>query len=180
MSDAADRLQHLINTVYPPRRGPWTDAEIAGEAQERAVPLAADEVQALRTGAVPMDDATMAQLADVFGGSPAYFTDPTVADETNREVSGLQVLTEFDASMMLCARPAGTAARPRLADLDPEELRVELLRLEQMHHERLQDTRDERVSRDSRTGRETRRTLEPRNAWWTRIIRNTSRHRNNG
>lgn len=81
MSDAVDRLQHLINTVHPPRRGPWTDAELAAETQQRDTPLSADDVQALRTGTTPMDEMEMTQLADMFGVAPAYFTDPEVAAE---------------------------------------------------------------------------------------------------
>lgn len=180
MSDAADRLQHLITTVHPPRRDPWTDAEIAAETQQRDTPLSADDVQALRTGAMRMDEATMVQLAAFFGVSPAYFTDPEVAADVDRQLEFVKVFAEFGVrSMMLCSRPVGTAARPKLADLDPEELRAELQRLEQIRHERLQDTRDERVSRDGRTGRETRSAREPRTSWWTRTIRNTSKRRKN-
>jgi transcriptional regulator with XRE-family HTH domain len=121
---SAKKLDHLMRTVHPAGRGPYSYAEVARAIGEGGGQISATYIWQLRTGV--KNNPTVAHLnalADFFGVRPSYFLDD---DESERVDAGLALLTTL--------RDAGArqvAARlPGLSDDSLEALgqMAELLR----------------------------------------------------
>ncbi|MCB5165741.1 helix-turn-helix domain-containing protein [Streptomyces bambusae] len=92
--DIARKLGHLIETLHPENRGPYTYQEIADLIRQRAgdgdPTVSHGTIQSIRTGKVtnPSVDSLRA-LASFFGVPPSYFLDDTVSaavDQRIREI----------------------------------------------------------------------------------------------
>jgi transcriptional regulator with XRE-family HTH domain len=123
--DIAGRIEYLFGVVRHPRTGePYTDAEVA---QTHAGDLSDENIEGIRTGAVP--DPTVGQvaaLAAVFGVEPSYLVDRWGApplgaelmdglrDETTREITRRALhLPEREKKIVLgIVRQFGDQGRP--------------------------------------------------------------------
>jgi transcriptional regulator with XRE-family HTH domain len=107
---SAKKLDHLMRTVHPAGRGPYSYGEVARAIAEAGGQISATYIWQLRTGV--KDNPTVAHLtalADFFGVRPSYFLDD---DETERVDAGLRLLTDLRD-----ARARRIAARlPGLSD----------------------------------------------------------------
>jgi transcriptional regulator with XRE-family HTH domain len=107
---SAKKLDHLMRTVHPAGRGPYSYGEVARAITEGGGQISATYIWQLRTGV--KDNPTVAHLtalADFFGVRPSYFLDD---DETERVDAGLKLLTDLRD-----ARARRIAARlPGLSD----------------------------------------------------------------
>jgi transcriptional regulator with XRE-family HTH domain len=84
----AERLAHLIATVHPPDRKPYSYREIAhGVADQTGVTMSATHVQQLAVGARKDPKRSHIQaLAQFFGVPVTYFFDDEVAGQVDRQV----------------------------------------------------------------------------------------------
>ncbi|MCX4531001.1 XRE family transcriptional regulator [Streptomyces sp. NBC_01669] len=91
-----DRLNRLFDTVHPPNRGPFSNAEVADLMEERGLgKLSAQYLWLLRTG--QRDNPTkrhLEALAGFFGVDPAYWFDDAVAEKTLQELELLALLRD--------------------------------------------------------------------------------------
>ncbi|WP_037365322.1 hypothetical protein [Amycolatopsis orientalis] len=85
----AERLAHLIATVHPPDRKPYSYREIAqGVADVTGVRMSATHVQQLAVGARRDPKRSHIQaLARFFGVPVTYFFDDEVADRVDEQVA---------------------------------------------------------------------------------------------
>ncbi|MFD8298765.1 XRE family transcriptional regulator [Streptomyces bauhiniae] len=91
-----DRLNRLFDTVHPPNRGPYSNAEVVELMQERGLDkLSAQYLWLMRTG--QRDNPTkrhLEALATFFGVDPAYWFDDAVAEKTVQELELLALLRD--------------------------------------------------------------------------------------
>ncbi|MFE9695370.1 XRE family transcriptional regulator [Streptomyces sp. NPDC006270] len=91
-----DRLNRLFDTVHPPDRGPFSNAEVAELMEKRGLgKLSAQYLWLLRTG--QRDNPTkrhLEALAGFFGVDPAYWFDDAVAEKTVQELELLALLRD--------------------------------------------------------------------------------------
>lgn len=86
----ADKLSHLIKTVHPADRGPYSYREIAAGIKDHDGAISAAHIQQLATG--KQDDPRLrhvSALAEFFGVPTAYFLDDegTLTDKINAEIA---------------------------------------------------------------------------------------------
>ncbi|MEV1088946.1 XRE family transcriptional regulator [Streptomyces microflavus] len=90
------RLNRLFDTVHPPDRGPFSNAEVAELMEKRGLgKLSAQYLWLLRTG--QRDNPTkrhLEALAGFFGVDPAYWFDDAVAEKTVQELELLALLRD--------------------------------------------------------------------------------------
>ncbi|SKU56720.1 ESX-1 secretion-associated regulator EspR [Mycobacteroides abscessus subsp. massiliense] len=88
MAQFSERLDHLMDTVYPAGRGPYTLAEIAEGLAEQGVTISLPYVSHLRNGTRtnPKPEIVTA-LATFFKVSPAYFYDDEYARKIDEDLS---------------------------------------------------------------------------------------------
>ena len=90
---SAKKLDHLMRTVHPAGRGPYSYGEVAKAITAQGGQISATYIWQLRTGV--KNNPTVAHLtalADFFGVRPSYFLDD---DETERVDAGLKLLTDL-------------------------------------------------------------------------------------
>ncbi|WP_418006008.1 helix-turn-helix domain-containing protein [Mycobacterium sp. PDNC021] len=76
----APRLNRLFDTIRPPGRGPLRNVEVIKALRARGIEFSSPYLSQLRAGRRNHPSLeTLRQLAEVFGVSVAYFTDPTSA-----------------------------------------------------------------------------------------------------
>ena len=111
-----DRLNRLFDTVHPPDRGPYSNAEVAELMEKRGLgKLSGQYLWLLRTG--QRDNPTkrhLEALAGFFGVDPAYWFDDAVADPIG------QVARVYDAIGLPLTAAAENAMRDWL-DVRPRE-----------------------------------------------------------
>ena len=105
----AQRLDHLIVTVHPHGRGPYSLREIAdainGEAGINLISAA--YISQLRTGQrTEPSHSRLAALARFFGVGIDYFSDEATAEEASRQLEVLAALRD-DAVRSVALRAAG-------------------------------------------------------------------------
>lgn len=86
-SSFASRLSHLMTTVHPADRGPYSYREIAAGIQDLPGAMTATHVGQLATGKQPFPRIHYVQaLASFFGVPAAYFFDESTASTVNAEL----------------------------------------------------------------------------------------------
>jgi len=95
----AERLAHLIATVPPPDRKPYSYREIAtGVADQTGVSMSATHVQQLAVGARKDPKRSHIQaLAQFFGVPVTYFFDEEVAGQVDRQVEDVVAWRDTEA-----------------------------------------------------------------------------------
>jgi transcriptional regulator with XRE-family HTH domain len=95
----AERLGHLIATVHPPDRKPYSYREIAsGVAEQTGVTMSATHVQQLVVGARKDPKRSHIQaLAQFFGVPVTYFFDDDVAGQVDRQVEDVVAWRDSEA-----------------------------------------------------------------------------------
>jgi transcriptional regulator with XRE-family HTH domain len=95
----AERLGHLIATVHPPDRRPYSYREIAsGVAEQTGVTMSATHVQQLAVGARKDPKRSHIQaLAQFFGVPVTYFFDDDVAGQVDRQVEDVVAWRDSEA-----------------------------------------------------------------------------------
>ncbi len=95
----AERLAHLIATVHPPDRKPYSYREIAhGVAELTGVTMSATHVQQLAVGARKDPKRSHIQaLAQFFGVPVTYFFDDEVAGQVDRQVEDVVAWRDTEA-----------------------------------------------------------------------------------
>ncbi|MEU8639968.1 XRE family transcriptional regulator [Amycolatopsis sp. NPDC048633] len=95
----AERLAHLIATVHPPDRKPYSYREIAhGVAEQTGVTMSATHVQQLAVGARKDPKRSHIQaLAQFFGVPVTYFFDDAVAGQVDRQVGDVVAWRDSEA-----------------------------------------------------------------------------------
>ncbi|WP_410586911.1 XRE family transcriptional regulator [Amycolatopsis sp. lyj-23] len=95
----AERLAHLIATVHPPDRKPYSYREIAhGVAEHTGVTMSATHVQQLAVGARKDPKRSHIQaLAQFFGVPVTYFFDDEVAGQVDRQVEDVIAWRDSEA-----------------------------------------------------------------------------------
>jgi len=95
----AERLAHLIATVHPPDRKPYSYREIAhGVAEQTGVTMSATHVQQLAVGARKDPKRSHIQaLAQFFGVPVTYFFDDEVAGQVDRQVGDVVAWRDSEA-----------------------------------------------------------------------------------
>ncbi|RIT57530.1 helix-turn-helix domain-containing protein [Mycobacteroides abscessus] len=83
----SQRLSHLMETVHPAGRGPYTLAEVVAGIAEHGVTISVPYLSHLRNGtrANPKSEIVTA-LAEFFKVSPAYFYDATYAKKIDQDL----------------------------------------------------------------------------------------------
>lgn len=108
----AERLRMLVDTVHPPGRGRFTQAEISAGVKELGGDLSQQYLSQLLRGVHEPSDRVVRHLADFFGVSPSYFVD---TDEYQRTNDYIAVLRRVGDSEVL-------AVSARAVDLPAEAL----------------------------------------------------------
>ena len=86
----AELLRHLIDTVHPPDRGPYSYREIEAGIREHPGAMTAAHVQQLATGKQPNPRKhNIEALAAFFGVPAAYFFDEDVSRQVDAEISDI-------------------------------------------------------------------------------------------
>jgi len=85
----ASRLNHLIDTVHPRGREPFTNRELADAVRAQGVECTPQYIGQLRAGRHTPSLKVAAALARIFGIRIEYFSDPAVADRTDGELAVL-------------------------------------------------------------------------------------------
>ncbi|WP_439380189.1 XRE family transcriptional regulator [Amycolatopsis lexingtonensis] len=95
----AERLAHLIATVHPPDRKPYSYREIAtGVADQTGVSMSATHVQQLAVGARKDPKRSHIQaLAQFFGVPVTYFFDDEVAGQVDQQVEDVVAWRDTEA-----------------------------------------------------------------------------------
>ncbi|SFW83007.1 XRE family transcriptional regulator [Amycolatopsis australiensis] len=95
----AERLAHLIATVHPPDRKPYSYREIAhGVAEQTGVTMSATHVQQLAVGARKDPKRSHIQaLAQFFGVPVTYFFDDEVAERIDQQVEDVIAWRDSEA-----------------------------------------------------------------------------------
>lgn len=95
----ADRLAHLIATVHPPDRKPYSYREIAqGVAEQTGVTMSPTHVQQLAVGARRDPKRSHLQaLAQFFGVPVTYFFDDEVAKQIDAQVGDVVAWRDTEA-----------------------------------------------------------------------------------
>jgi tripartite-type tricarboxylate transporter receptor subunit TctC len=108
---AAGRLRHLVATVHPRSRGPYTDQEIADGSNTKAgaVLVTAEQVAALREGRTASAQSRQIDAVAAFiGVAPQYFQDDELAARVDEQLEQLSALVELRArgvvSFRACSR----------------------------------------------------------------------------
>jgi transcriptional regulator with XRE-family HTH domain len=101
-SSFAARLTHLIATVHPPDRKPYSYREIAqGVADSTGVSMSATHVQQLAVGArLDPKRSHIQALAQFFGVPVTYFFDDAVAEEIDKQVDDVVAWRDTEARAM--------------------------------------------------------------------------------
>jgi transcriptional regulator with XRE-family HTH domain len=106
----ADRLNHLVATVHPASRGPYTDAEIGV-----AVGVTAQAVRYWRQGKRSNPTlVSLQKLAQVFGVPVAYFFDDQTANQLDGELRVLTAMRD-QGVRQIALRSAGLSPEGRAA-----------------------------------------------------------------
>ncbi len=95
----ARRLEHLIATVHPRNRGPYTNEEIAEGVNSRAGWKATSTtgIWQLRKGArTEPGFQRLVAIANFFGVKPEYFYDDDVAQRTDEQLDVLAAMRDKD------------------------------------------------------------------------------------
>jgi ESX-1-secreted protein regulator len=112
----ASKIDHLLKTVHPADRGPYTYAEIERELRGLGGPsISGSYLWQLHKG--ERDNPTkkhLEALASFFGVPPAYFFDDTLADHVEAELADLVVLRDAGVRN-LAKRAAGLPPQGREA-----------------------------------------------------------------
>ncbi|MEU4248769.1 XRE family transcriptional regulator [Amycolatopsis sp. NPDC026612] len=110
----AERLAHLIATVHPPDRKPYSYREIAhAVAGQTGVTMSATHVQQLAVGARKDPKRSHIQaLAQFFGVPVTYFFDDEVAGQVDRQVEDV-VAWRDDEARTLAQRAMQLSPRDR-------------------------------------------------------------------
>ena len=88
--DFAEKLAHLIATVHPAGRGPYSYREIEAGIADHEGAMTAAFVQQLAAGKQPYPRKHHIEaLATFFGVAPSYFFDEATADQFDAEISQL-------------------------------------------------------------------------------------------
>ncbi|MCU1686642.1 MAG: hypothetical protein JWQ81_7381 [Amycolatopsis sp.] len=101
-SSFAARLTHLIATIHPPDRKPYSYREIAhGVADATGVSMSATHVQQLAVGArLDPKRSHIQALAQFFGIPVTYFFDDAVAEEIDKQVDDVVAWRDTEARAM--------------------------------------------------------------------------------
>ena len=119
----AQRIDHLIRTVHPGDRGPYTLEEITDGIRAQGGPtISVAYLSQLRAG--KRDNPTkqhMEAIARFFGVNVAYFFDDTAAEAVNEELALLQAIRDSGVKRVaLRAMELGPDARNSLARIIDE------------------------------------------------------------
>lgn len=93
----AARIEHLIKTVHPAGRGPYTLAEISEgiRQQNNGLTISEGYLSQLQNGRrLNPSKLQLEAIARFFGVSVAYFFDDTAAKETDEQLALLQALRD--------------------------------------------------------------------------------------
>ncbi len=86
----AEKLTHLIQTVHPPDRGPYSYREIEAGIQDQPGAMTAAYVQQLANGKQPNPRKYYIEaLATFFGVPVSYFFDEEVTRQVDEEIKGV-------------------------------------------------------------------------------------------
>ena len=90
----ASRLNHLIDTVHPRGREPFTNRELADAVRAQGAECTPQYIGQLRAGRHAPSLKVAAALARTYGVPIEYFSDPAVADRTDDELAVLAKLRD--------------------------------------------------------------------------------------
>lgn len=94
----ADKLAHLITTVHPPDRGPYSYREIEAGLQDRPGAMTAAYVNQLAKGKQPFPRIHHVEALAAFFGVPAsYFLDDEVTERVDAQLDELVRYTDGEA-----------------------------------------------------------------------------------
>ncbi|MEU4215881.1 XRE family transcriptional regulator [Actinoplanes sp. NPDC026623] len=101
----ADKLRHLVETVHPPSRGPFSFREIAEEIRKRQRPgertISHTQIADLCSGrSANPQQATLTLLAGFFKVPVAYFFDETVEQHLNEQLDVVAALRDTRAQQL--------------------------------------------------------------------------------
>lgn len=108
----AERLCTLVDTVHPPSRGRFTQAEIADGVRELGGDLSQQYLSQLLRGIHEPSERITRHLASFFGVTEAYFVDDDEYRRTNDYIALLRQVGDSDV----------LAVSARAVDLPPEAL----------------------------------------------------------
>jgi transcriptional regulator with XRE-family HTH domain len=113
VTDFAERLRRLIDTVHPPERGPYSYREIAKAVTALGVPITSSSVYQLATGERSEPKLKHVQGFATFFGVPIdYFLDETVARRLDEQISSVAIWRDPEAQeIALRALKLGPAYR---------------------------------------------------------------------
>lgn len=86
----AERLRTLVDTVHPPGRGRFTQAEISDGVKDLGGDLSQQYLSQLLRGLHEPSDRVARHLADFFGVSTDYFVDDEEYERTNDYIALLR------------------------------------------------------------------------------------------
>ncbi|MGH3952742.1 MAG: helix-turn-helix domain-containing protein [Mycobacterium sp.] len=87
MEQFSQRLSHLMETVHPAGRGPYTLGEVVGGIADGGVTISVPYLSHLRNGTrTNPKPEIVAALAEFFKVSPAYFYDATYAKKIDQDL----------------------------------------------------------------------------------------------
>ena len=86
----AERLRTLVDTVHPPGRGRFTQAEIAAGVRDLGGDLSQQYLSLLLRGAHEPSDRVVRHLAEFFGVTEDYFVDDEEYRRTNDYIAVLR------------------------------------------------------------------------------------------
>ncbi|OJF12759.1 helix-turn-helix transcriptional regulator [Couchioplanes caeruleus] len=101
----ADKLRHLVATVHPPNRGPFSYREIAEEIRTRQQPgeraISHTQIADLCAGrSSNPQQRTLVLLAGFFKVPVAYFFDETVEQQQNQQMEMIAALRDTQAQQL--------------------------------------------------------------------------------
>lgn len=115
----AVRLRHLIETVHPPDRGPYSYREIARGVTDRGVSMTSTTVHQLAIGhRVDPKMRHVQGLAAFFGVPVDYFYDPEVQERVDAQLESVKVWRDEEArALALRASALGPQGKRTLSAL---------------------------------------------------------------
>jgi transcriptional regulator with XRE-family HTH domain len=122
----AEKLEHLIATVHPKDRGPFTNAEIAALIRERDPENSISDTYIWQLRKGKRDNPTkkhLEALAAVFGVVPTYWYDDEVASRVDDQLSLATAMRDLGVR----------AVALRASELSPASLQFALTMIEELH-----------------------------------------------
>lgn len=121
----AEKLQRLLAVMHPAGQPAMSDRALAQRIRERGGQISPAYLSELKAGKKTNPGLEhLLQIADAFGISAGYFTDPEVAERIDRDLDKLEQRHRDDRLQELAARTASldSGDRQALAELVEREL----------------------------------------------------------